>query len=196
MIFVRIFVLQEGSGRVTVHVLLGTVMGIRQEYTMLRVKVKGRTFFTTLFARAHVSKDGDANLPAGLTLFVLNVPATATKKALCAAFRVAGDVKSVQTSNIGGEAGSSNARTRVAHVVFASPAGVKKALALRQPLQLVLDVRRESSRGEPQSEGREELQKWVDSFMKKFDAAERRKEAEAEARHNTMDGDGCCCHYL
>ena len=163
----------------------------REEYKLLRLEVKGRAFYSTLFARAHVSKSDDTDLPAGQTLFLLNVPATATDKALRSAFSVAGDVKKVQSSKIAGAVAGSTTGTRAAHIAFASPDGLKKALAMQEPLKLTLEGGRDSGGAAPKTESREVLQRSVDSLMKKFDAAERRREEEEEARHNTMDGDGC-----
>jgi len=160
----------------------------REDYRQLYLQIRGRAFHTTLFARPHVSKGDNAELPAGQTLFVLNVPATATEKALSTAFSTAGEVKAVQISSIASGTNGA-AGTRAAHVAFASPSGLKKALALRQPMQLVIALSGSTPRLE-QPATREQLQRSADSFMKKFDAAEKRREAEEEARHNTMDDDG------
>eukprot|EP00966_Prymnesium_polylepis_P173863 4022128-Prymnesium_polylepis.1 len=159
----------------------------REEYSQLRVEVPGRVFHTTMFARAHASKGEDAELPAGRTLFVLNVPAAASESALRSAFALAGEVSAVKLSGVPGAAGSSS--THAAHVVFAAPGGLKKALKLAEPLQLTLEA--PSAKGAEQKlESREQMQRSVDAYMRKFDADEKRREAEDEARHNQMDADG------
>ena len=84
-------------------------------YTQLRVRVKGRAFVSTLFARAHVSRADDAELPAGRTLFLLNVTPHIAPASLAAAFEArAGEVTSIR---MGEGVGAHSA-----HVIFAKPA--------------------------------------------------------------------------
>ena len=96
-------------------------------YSALRLHIRGRSFESQLFARLHVSRADDAELPQKRTLFVLNVPPRATSEALTAAFGAAGEVVLVRLSG--------SAAARSAHVVFGAPAGLKKALASKRPLE-------------------------------------------------------------
>lgn len=173
----------------------------RDEYTQLRVSVDGSLFFRTLFARAHVSKGDDAELPTGQTLFLLNMPHAVTVAGVKAAFKRAGcgAVSSVKLSDISLPTLQLEAPTRdlpweaphhhtpAAHVVFASADGLKKALNLKTPLQMAVN----EPWGKPvKEETHEELRKYVDTFMKKFEAEEKQRQADEEARHNQMDSDG------
>ena len=174
-------------------------------YVPLAARVDGLAFHATLFARAHVSAAGDAALPAKRTLFLLNVPPTTDEASLAAAFEAkAGDVASAKVGSVGD--------ARSAHVVFAQPSGLKKALALTKPLELGPSGSVGSSSGgsggssnsgsSHHSGGRtslhafsvapsrEKLQALVGTFMEKFEAEEAARRAEEDARHNSMDADG------
>lgn len=144
-------------------------------YTPLPARVGGRAFLTTLFARAHASRADDAELPAGRTLFVLNVPPHVTPGALVSALEQAGEVLSVRVGD-----GAS------AHVVFEEPAGLKKALAAKKPLDLAVTL---PSTAAP-APSRAELEASVGAFMQQFEADEAERRAAEEARHNAMDADG------
>ena len=152
-----------------------------QSYTPLPARVGKRAFLTTLFGRAHVSKN-DAELPAGRTLFVLNVPPRVAPGALAAALEAkAGEVTSVRLSSDGSHA---------AHIVFAEPSGLKKALAANsKPLDLAVSADGAAADAEEPS-SRAELQESVGAFMQQFEADEAARKAEEEARHNQMDSDG------
>ena len=102
-------------------------------YTALPARVGGRAFYTTLFARAHVSRDSDAELPPGRTLFVLNVPHNATTEGLATAFSArAGEVTAVHL----GSSPSASAAAQSAHVVFAQTASMKKALGAGRAIRI------------------------------------------------------------
>ncbi len=170
-------------------------------YTALPLRVGERAFVSQLFARQHQSRADDAELPPKRTLLVLNVPLGATADGLAAAFARAGEVTAVR--NLGREGGGA----RSAHVIFAQPVGLKKALASRRALELRLDAggsgggssgggggsRAGSAPGASARGGapsREELQASVDAFMRQFEADEAARQAAEDARHNTMDADG------
>ena len=124
-----------------------------------------------------------AELPAGRTLFVLNVPPGVPPGALAEALAArAGEVTSLRLSE--GEGGA-----RSAHVVFDQPAALKKALAIAKPLDLAVErpPRPSSSAAAP---SREELQASVGEFMQRFEADEAVRRADEDARHNQVDADG------
>lgn len=156
------------------------------EYATLRLQLQGRAFYRSLFARPHMGKGDDTELVPGQTLFVLNLPETATASAVKHAFNQVGEVTSVKLSDVPATTGSSTARG--AHIVFSAASALKKALKLSEPLRLVLPKPKSTGLA---TESREQMQKSVDKFMRKFDAAEKRRKAEEEARHNQMDADGC-----
>ena len=166
-------------------------------YVPLSAHVEGHAFHATLFARAHVSRADDVEFPAKRTLFLLNVPPSVGEADILAAFEArAGEVSSVRVSCA--------ADARTAHVVFALPAGLKKALALTKPLELGCSG--SSSTGQQQSDphasfmsetaiatrapAREALQAEVGEFMERFEAEETARREEEDARHNQMDSDG------
>ena len=154
-------------------------------YTQLRVRVKGRAFVSTLFARAHVSRADDAELPAGRTLFLLNVTPHIAPASLAAAFEArAGEVTSIR---MGEGVGAHSA-----HVIFAKPAALKKLLATTKPLDLTRESPSSSSSSGLSAAlpSREELQGSVAEFMQRFEADEAARRAAEDARHNQMDGDG------
>ena len=155
-------------------------------YAPLTAKVDGRAVLTTLFARPHVSRADDTELPRGRTLFVLNVPPAAhAADCLSAAFSEYSEVTAVHLNTVG------DART--VHVVFAKEAGVKKALASTKPLQLASatgEVSQLPSRKRSAPASREELQSAVGAFMERFEAEEAERQAAEDAKHNQMDADG------
>lgn len=160
-------------------------------YVSLPCRVADRAFLSTLFLREHVSRADDADLPSGRTLFVLNVPSGVQAGALAAAFEArVGDVAS---TNLGeGEDGS-----RTAHIVFAKPAGLKKAVGLAsKPKPLELRAEGGAKGGGLRATGssamptRAALQEAVGEFMQNFESQEAARREEEEARHNQMDSDG------
>ncbi|KAL1520407.1 hypothetical protein AB1Y20_021993 [Prymnesium parvum] len=160
-------------------------MGGGTGYAPIYLHAPGRAFHACLLARAHVSKPGDSEWPAGRTLFLLNVPAAASAPRLHSAFSAAvGEVGRLALC----EVGEAHAPVRAAHVAFAAPESLKKALRLRRALELPEEETRKG--GAARRESREQMQRTVDAFMRKFDAAQARREAEEAARHNTMDADG------
>ena len=162
-------------------------------YSALPARVGGRAFHATLFARAHVSRDSDAELPAGRTLFVLNVPCNATSESLAEAFSArAGEVTAV---HLGGSTSASAAAAQSAHVVFKQAASMKKALGGGKELDIAVaeDAASAASAAHPNSgppPSRAALQEAVGAFMERFEAEEAQRLAEEEARHNAMDADG------
>lgn len=164
-------------------------------YTALPVRVGARAFHTTIFARAHVSKQDDVGrLPAGRTLFVLNVPADVSADGLAEGFsaRTGGNAPAVHLSDGGG---SSDARS--AHVVFEQAATLKKALNASKPLEVAHAENAQAGKsgassavGRASAPKRSALQSSVASFMEQFEAEEAARIAEEDARHNAMDADG------
>ena len=158
-------------------------------YTSIAVRGRGRSFCSVLYGRQHKSKAGEESLVAGRTLFLANVPHGAGADALRTAFSSLGEVTHVQLGMLGSaDVGSSSVAT--AHVVFAHASALKKALAYRasqKPLQLAMTEPAAEASG---VESREELQRSVDEFMRRFEAEESRRQEEADAEHNRMDSDG------
>ena len=114
------------SGQTTVSTAMPSA-GAVSGYAALPARIGSRSFYATLFARAHVSRDDDTALPAGRTLFVLNVPHSVSDDGLEEAFSSrAGKVAAVRRI-----AGSS-----AAHVIFEQPGSLKKALAGGKPLHM------------------------------------------------------------
>jgi len=152
----------------------------------LTLKLRGHSSTSVVFARPHAGKASD-ELPAGRTLFVASVPLSATAAALQAAFEKHGAVSAVALGTLDGGQSS----TCTAHVTFASPSGLKRALSGQKLLRAVLP---EACRAGPDS--REELQRSVDSFMRSFEADEQRRQQAEEEQHNRMDSDGCAATRL
>lgn len=152
-------------------------------YKPLRVRIGGRSSHAQLFARPHVSRADDQQFPARRTLFLLGVPHRASSEALSAAFATAGEVTAVHLAEVAGN-------TRSAHVVFAEPAALKKALSGKRALTLELGapVASSASAGGPVS--RAALQQDVDGFLQRFEAGEAERRAAEDAAHNAMDADG------
>ncbi|WFD22086.1 hypothetical protein MEQU1_000748 [Malassezia equina] len=63
--------------------------------------LKGTDILHYMYIRPHASSSGDNVLPAGRTLFVVNVPVDASRGTLRELFRKAGAVESVQVHNVG-----------------------------------------------------------------------------------------------
>ena len=164
-------------------------------YVPLSAHVEGHAFHATLFARGTPRAD-DVEFPAKRTLFSSMPPSVGEADILAAFEARAGEVSSVRVSCA--------ADARTAHVVFALPAGLKKALALTKPLELGCSG--SSSTGQQQSDphasfmsesaiatrapAREALQAEVGEFMERFEAEETARREEEDARHNQMDSDG------
>jgi|EP00908_Phaeocystis_cordata_P004134 hypothetical protein len=158
-------------------------------YTPLRVEIAGRAFHSTLFARLHTSKAADAELPAQRTLFAVNVPHGATEAGLRAAFERLGVVSEVRLGRMAADGPSTAASAAsTAHIVFESAATLKAALKSKKALRLTLAAAPATTRA---PESREQLQRAVDGFLKKFEADERQREKEELAQKGQMDADGC-----
>ena len=163
-------------------------------YRPLRLEIEGRAFHSTLFARLHTSKAEDSDLPAQRTLFAVNVPHGATEAGLQAAFERLGAVSEVRLSSMTAEPASSSsssaaapAVTSTAHVVFETAEALKATLKSTKALRLTL----ETAATKRPTESREVLQKAVDGFLKRFEAAEKQREKEALDAKGKMDADGC-----
>lgn len=156
-------------------------------YTTLPYHVRGRAFHGHLFARPHVSRGDDIELPAKRTLFLLNVPLHLTADDVAAAFTRKDEEPIVRLGGIGTTL--STVGTCTAHVVFAQPAGLRRALAASKPLEF--PAAEAAADNDPGVPSRAELQQNVGAFMEQFEAAEKKRQAEEDARHNQMDSDGC-----
>ena len=167
-----------------------TTASPRSGFRTLLLRRRGCCFYSVLFARAHAGK---SEYPAGKTLFVVNVPHAASEGSLSAAFGHLGQVASVSFGCLpperAGELSSAPSGARTAHIVFEQAGSLKKALSTRRPLQLVEQHAAPSAADAAPS--REELQRSVDSFMRKFEEQEARRLKEEERAHNQMDADGC-----
>jgi ribosomal RNA-processing protein 7 len=162
--------------------------GSSSSYVQLPARVGSRAFLANLFARPHVSRAEDTELPQKRTLFIMNVPPGVGEGGLAAALSARGG--EVSHVRLGG-GGSS------AHVVFAQASGLKKVLAATKPLELEMEAAATAgsssatkSTAITRSARREQLQSEVSAFMERFEAEEARRQAEEEARHNQMDADG------
>lgn len=160
-------------------------------YTPIRVEIQGRAQLSTLFARVHASKADDAELPAQRTLFAVNVPHGASAEALRTAFERLGAVSDVRLGSMeatdGSAAGASSSTAAVptAHVIFESAPALKAALKSKKVLRLALEANAPA-----RTESREELQRSVDSLLKRFEHEERERERQALAEKGQMDADG------
>ena len=115
------------SGQTTVSTAMPSA-GAVSGYAALPARIGSRSFYAMLFARAHVSRDDDTALPAGRTLFVLNVPHNVSDDGLEEAFSHARAGKVVAVRRI---AGSS-----AAHVIFEQHGSLKKAPSGGKPLHI------------------------------------------------------------
>jgi len=157
-----------------------------QGWVDIQCRLPGHLSTRTLFARAHASSKAEsAELPAGRTLFLINVPPTATADAVQSAFEKRGRVSSVRLGTLDGGESST---TSTAHVVFAKASALKKVLSAQKPVAMAAVSERLPRAEAP--EGVEELQRSVDSFMQAFEADELRRREHEEQQHNRMDDDG------
>lgn len=160
-------------------------------YTPIRVEIQGRAQLSTLFARVHASKADDAELPAQRTLFAVNVPHGASAETLRTGFERLGAVSDVRlgsmeaTDGSATGASSSTAAVPTAHVIFESAAALKAALKSKKVLRLALEPA-----APVRTESREQLQRSVDGFLKRFEHEERERERQALAEKGQMDADG------
>lgn len=158
-------------------------MSETSSYTALPVHVPGRIFGSQLFVRPHVSRTNEAELPPKRTLFVLNLPPSATADMLADAFKQGTERPEVFMREQGQGSGQ-----RSAHLVFPQPSALKRALAAKKPLEFPpatpVPIK------PPRAPKREDLRKQVASVMEQFEAAEREQQREQDAMHNQMDDDG------
>eukprot|EP00965_Chrysotila_dentata_P243687 6205559-Pleurochrysis_carterae.AAC.1 len=154
-------------------------------YQRLLVRRRGSCFCTVMLMRAHTSKAGDTDHPAGRTLFLINVPAACTSDMLKTMLSTFGNVRTVTIGTLAPDSADilsgEITGSRTAHVVFKSPVALEKALASDECLALVGGSSDSTKTGKATSEecSREELQTSVDNFMKKFEADEARRIREA-----------------
>ncbi|GLG94042.1 Ribosomal RNA-processing protein 7-like protein A [Gryllus bimaculatus] len=153
-----------------------------------------------LFIKQHKVREPVPGKPTDRTLFVINVPPFCDETALAYTFSVCGEVTDVfchARPNPGVPQQSSgifNKRRelciyKVAYIVFESPEGLSRALALNNDMPLILHCE--------QSGVKLGIEKWMDkydsallnhneleteikTFMVEFDAEEKRKEHEAK----------------
>jgi ribosomal RNA-processing protein 7 len=156
------------------------------DYTTLPVRFRGRAFLSQLFARPHVGRSQDADLPANRTMFVLNVPLHVTADELGSAFSTSKDDQQ-PVAKLGRLEADGDGDAHTAHIIFSQASALKRALNRKKPLEL--PAAKVSTKERPPT--REELQERVGSFMEEFEAAERERELAEEAAHNQMDSDGC-----
>ena len=110
-------------------------MSETSSYTALPVHVPGRIFGSQLFVRPHVSRTNEAELPPKRTLFVLNLPPSATADMLADAFKQGTERPEVFMREQGQGSGQ-----RSAHLVFPQPSALKRALAAKKPLEFPPDA--------------------------------------------------------
>ncbi|EOD09415.1 hypothetical protein EMIHUDRAFT_448353 [Emiliania huxleyi CCMP1516] len=163
-------------------------------YARLLFRQKDRHFATVVFARAHASRAADAERPAGRTLFLANLPLSATGSALRSALEAFGPVDAVHMDAAGGVAASPR-RSQQAHVVFAAAPALRKCLKCDRaiPLSAGGGGGGASSVGGTLGdapEDRETLGASVAAFLQQFEADEASRARAAESAHGAMDEDG------
>jgi RNA recognition motif-containing protein len=92
-------------------------------YKVLPLKLASGPFSRFLYVKEHQDKTGVA---AKRTLFVSNIPKSASKKFVHDIFSICGSIESISLSRPSSDANT----TRFAHVIFISAKSVKEALAL------------------------------------------------------------------
>lgn len=160
-------------------------------YTRLAVTLGPRAVLRFVYARVHAAKD--AQLPRGRTLFVVNLPRTASDEGVAAAFAQFGEVAAVH------RAGGADDVTTSAHVIFAHREACSRAL---EPTPNPLDLGEPCAPPEPVANGGmgggtidaelrdRELKARVNAYMAAYDERQRQEAEARKASEGVPDDDG------